>query len=320
MAFDIRNLSGVDLDRVRTWTFPAFRHLLELKPTVRFLELGDKRPIQPLALVATENAEPKGMIVGCLPTKTPDVVIEGPNGPEVLSLYVAPSCRHRSIGTALLGELEKCVAGARHSQVSAVYMTGRPETEYLERILQRRNWTPPELRMSILKGTLEEFQSTPWYGRYRSTGLEFFPWAELDEGALEALKESQSATGWIAADLCPWEYKTVDLDVASSIGIRYKGEIVGWILNHRLSEGVIRFTCSFVRQDLARKAKFVPALSESIRRARNAGYTRFMFAVPGHHRAMHDFACRWCAPWLSFQGETRYTSKTIESVGSVIET
>ena len=40
----------------------------------------------------------------------------------------------------------------------------------------------------------------------------------------------------------------------SSLGLRYRGEVVGWVINHRMDERTVRFTCSFMRRDLARRA------------------------------------------------------------------
>ena len=61
--------------------------------------------------------------------------------------------------------------------------------------------------------------------------------------------------------------------------------------------------------------RIVPAYSRSIGLAAKAGFRRCMFTVPARHREMAGFAMRWCAPWMSFQGETRESSKELSAPG-----
>jgi len=319
MATEYCELNAVEAERCRPLTFPAYRHLLDLRPGVRHPDRGDRRAIQPLGFAAVEGGKPQGLVLGCVPFGSPDPSLELANDPELLSVYVAPAARRQGIAGALLQRLEEAVAAAGFRRLSTVYMTGPSEIESLERILQRRQWSPPQPRMLILKGTLQEIVAAPWYGKYqRRDHFEFFPWSELSAEDLERLRTSHQETGWIAKDLVPWHYDTATLEPGSSIGIRLAGEVVGWVINHRLGDDTVRFTCSFIRRDLARRARILPAYSESIRRAHEADLRRLMFSVPMHHPAMVGFALRWCAPWLSFQGETRGSAKELASHGPSI--
>jgi hypothetical protein len=236
------------------------------------------------------------------------------NEPELLSLYVAPSVRHRGIGGALTEAFEGAVAAAGYSRVTGIYMTGHQAVGYLEKLLSRRKWSEPEVRMRVYKSTLEQATCTPWYSRYRQDSrLRFFLWSELQPEQLAALKRSHGQSAWIADDLRPWQYPVKDLDAASSIGVQLGEDVVGWVLNHRVSAETVRFTCAFIRQDLSRRARLLPAISDSIRRASEAGFRNLMFTVPAHHPEMTRFAERWCAPYSSFHGETRSSYKVLIS-------
>jgi GNAT superfamily N-acetyltransferase len=304
-----------ELDRnvaesLNAWTFPSYRPLLKLQPGTR--QSGDRRPIRPLAFMAVEDGKPKGLVLGCLPIGESVPGLEMPNEPELLSIYVDSHARRQGIANLLLDKLEDVVAAAGFSHMNTVYMTGAPEIEFLERLLVRRGWAPPQMRMLVLRNTIEEAMRTPWYRRYSNNSeFEYFSWARIDPAELERMKASQAVTRWIANDLVPWYYDMQSLESSSSIGIRYKQEVVGWVINHRINYETVRFTCSFIRSDLARRARLLPAYSESIRRASEAGFKRMLFTVPVYHKNMLHFAERWCAPWATFRGESRGSSKTL---------
>lgn len=152
----------------------------------------------------------------------------------------------------------------------------------------------------------------PWIRRYKPEwGFELFRWADLDPEEIERLKASYQESGWIAEDLRPWHYDASTLEPGSSLGIRYRGEIVGWVINHRLDARTVRFTCSFLRRDLARFARILPAYSESVRRAHDAGFEQVVFTVPVHHREMVSFVRRRCLPNGAELSETRGASKAL---------
>jgi GNAT superfamily N-acetyltransferase len=286
-------------------TFPSFHHLLALEPTILHPREADQRSIEPLAIGATEGGLPVGLALGALPLKEEGL-------PELLSVYVVPDHRRRGIGDGLLAGFEEAVRKTRLTRVHTVYMTGKPGTEIFERLIQRRGWSLPVARMIVVKFTLEQAMSTPWYRKYRlRSRFETFPWKNLTEEDLRELKRSQEKTRWIPEDLLPWKHDRLGFEPASSIGARLGGEVVGWVINHQLSSDTVRFTCSFIREDLARRGRIVPLYSESISRMGDTAFTRCMFTVPAQHKEMVAFAKRWCAPWASFLGETRGSGKEL---------
>lgn len=286
-------------------TYPALRHLLALEPTVRFPAEGDQRCIQPLAVGAREEATPVGLALGCLPLGDGDA-------PELLSFYLRPERDTPAAADGLMARFEDAVRDAGFQSLGFVYTSGVKGSEALAELLARRGWSAPETRMVTLRFTLEQIKQTPWFERYRRrAGFEFAPWVEVGEGELAALRASHEESGWIAEDLVPWGFDQSRLDAASSLAILLDGEIVGWVLNHRIDEKTIRFTCSFLRRDLSRRARIVPAYTESILRAEAAGYERGLFTVPKHHTSMVAFVERWCAPWFGFVGHTLGVAKAL---------
>ncbi|MEM8933661.1 MAG: hypothetical protein AAGE94_20900, partial [Acidobacteriota bacterium] len=172
-------------------------------------------------------------------------------------------------------------------------------------------------RMLALRAPMSGVFEMAWFDRYRlRRRFEVVPWADVTDEMLTRLKQDDAETGWIAEDLRPWTFSSLRLETASSVGILLDDALVGWVINHALDERSVRTSCGFMRPDLSRRARILPVLSESLRRARDAGFERWLFTVPVHHREMVRFTRRWCAPHASFLGETRSTSKRFVAVAA----
>lgn len=286
-------------------TFPAYRHLLSLRPVSLGREIGDPRVVTPLAVGALRAGRPVGLALAGMR--------EGDATAEAFSLYVAPESRGEGLGTRLLEALERELAAEGMKGVHAVYMTGQPGQAALERVLEKSGWEPPVPRMLTARFSLEGARRTEWYGRYPLTeGYTVFPWAELTAEERAALKTSQEERAWIKPDLVPWKHDHYGFEPVSSLGVRLHGELVGWVINHALSPTLVRFTCSFIRRDLGRRGKLVPVFSESIRRlSERTAYQECTMTVPLLHSGMAGFLRRWCAPFCSFVAETRGTGKRL---------
>jgi GNAT superfamily N-acetyltransferase len=307
-----RQPDAAELRRLRSWTFPAYRHLLDLSPSVRHPGRGDRRPIRPAVFASfTEDHQPTGLLLGCVPNGPTPREIEIANEPELLSIYVAPMFRRQGIASLLLQCLETWTRKAGFRQLTTTYMTNGVETTYLENLLANHLWSTPDLRMRVYKGTLEQFMLAPWYMKYHPKHFEFVPWFDIDPKHIEDLERSRESTTWIPSDLTPWSYDLAAADGATSLGIYFKGAIVGWIITHRVSDDTLRLTCGFIRADLGRLGRILPALSATLQRACNNGFRHLMFGVAVHHPEMMRFADRWMKPWLSVCAETRGCVKNL---------
>jgi GNAT superfamily N-acetyltransferase len=306
-----RQLDEATARSLEGWTFPAYRHLLDLRPSVRHPSHGDRRPIRPVVFASfTQDHRPTGLLLGCLPNGPSPHEIEIPNEAELLSIYVAPAFRCHGVAAELLQDLEDWMRAAYVPQLTATYMTNG-ETVFLERLLASRQWLTPEMRMRVYRGTLDEFMSTPWYMKYHPKHFDFIPWFDIDSKQIADLERSPESRTWIPSDLTPWTYDLATADRATSLGIYFKGAIVGWVITHRLGSDTLRVTCGFIRPDLGRLGRVLPALSVTLQQAGDTGIRRVMFAVAIHHPEMMRFADRWIKPWLSQCAETRHSMKNL---------
>jgi GNAT superfamily N-acetyltransferase len=286
-------------------TFPAYRRLLSLEPGVRHPELDQRRVARPHAMVAAQGDEPVGLALF-------EQAVETPHEAEMLSLFVTPRYRRRGVGTALLAHVEERARSLGVHRLTAVYMTGKPAIPVLERLFEKSGWQPPATRALSLRFTPDEASRTPWFGQIRLPAeYEIFPWSELTEAESVEIARSHGQTAWIAPGLEPWRHDCQGFDRKSSLGLRYRGLVVGWVINHEVWPGAVRFTCSFVRSDLGRLGRILALYTASILRLQADGCRECTLVAPVGYGPMVRFLVRRCSRWVRETVETRGTSKLL---------
>lgn len=304
-AVRFRTTTGSEKAAIEGLTFPAFRHLLDLSPQPRF-EDSSRRLIQPLAVVADLDGTVVGMVLAELP-------IEGQGTPEILSVFVQPAVRCQGIADHLMGRVVQEIADRGFEAVNAVYMTGKPEIAALEKIFWKQGWLPPVVRMTVVRFTVDELDNIPWmrWARVRK-GYEAVLWSDLGTEDLAALRASDDSEVWIPPDLKPWDHTRAGFEPQTSMALKRDGLVVGWVLNHALSEDFIRYTCSYIRPDLKPPGLLVMLYRASLDRMRSTNFTIGTLTAPAKHPQMVKFLKRHAAPYVSFVGETRGTRKNLE--------
>ncbi len=293
-------------------TFPVYRHLLVLEPTARHPEQGDTKMVQPLAVSARIEDAPIGLALGEAPTNRSDRS-DRESVPQLLSVFTRPETRNRGVATRLVARLEEELTERGFERLETTYMTGKASEAAVERLLEKRGWSAPLARTVTLRFTPAEALSTPWFGRLKlpESKYEIFPWTELRPEERAELERSQAESGWIAKGLEPWEHDRHGFDPVSSIGLRYRGQVIGWVINHRLSENTVRFTCSFMNKPLGRRGRIFPLYTASLQRLKESGCKMCTLVTPVVYQTMVEFVKRRCAPWATFFGETRGSSKVL---------
>jgi GNAT superfamily N-acetyltransferase len=292
-------------------TFPAYRHLLNLEQTTRHPEYGDVRRVQPHAIAAWRD----DALVGLALLETP-VTEMGPA--ELLSLYVVEHARNQGVATELVQAAERGARSVNLPSIGAVYTSDRSGTAALERVFAKREWSSPVTRALTVRFTPAEAMETEWFARvrWRDADFEIFSWKDLADDERSAVRRSHESSPWIRKGLEFWRHDHYGFDPVSSLGLRYRGEVVGWVINHQVSPQHVRFTCSYMRDDLSRRGRILPLYTESIRRLVDAGCDLCTLVTPVHYGEMAEFLRRRCAHCVTYFGESRGTEKQLEAVAT----
>lgn len=290
-------------------TFPAYRHLLSLEPQPRHKQkmYGSTQPIQPLAVAAVADGAVIGLALAELP-------IEGRGKPELLSVFVRQAVRRQGVGTRLVAEIAEEIAKLDFSVVTAIYMTGKPEIVGLEKIFWKQGWTPPDTRMTVLRLTADDLDKLSWMHWTRMPkNYETILWTDVRPEDIEGLKASDEEEGWIPPDLRPWQHDQNGFEPTTSMALKIDGRIVGWVVNHALSDTMVRYTSSYIHPDHWRRCALLRLWRASFLRMPDAGFSVATLTSHARHPQMVAFIRKHVAPVVSFAAETRGTHKNLGS-------
>ncbi|MBI1299543.1 GNAT family N-acetyltransferase [bacterium] len=194
------------------------------------------------------------------------VVIVEQKGDEahLLDLYVLPAYRRSGIGAALLAEAEKQIGEAGVPRMRTLYRCDEHRPAF-EALLMKAGWAPLVHRSTIF---WVSFQSIlrPWVTRFQfRPPYEVFLWSELTEHERAGLLAHGAAGDWYPPTLSPFHRPDDAWDPATSVGLRYNGEVVGWCLTVR-EEKTVLVEILFVDPPLQRLGRGFMLVAEAIRR------------------------------------------------------
>lgn len=268
MSIDSVQLSPVgaaEAGRYLDLTFPSYRPLLSV-PDGRFV-----------AIAATAGGAPAGLALAH---------IESPETATVLSVAVRRCWRRHGLAGALLARLEEELRALGSRSTRCVYVAGNPSTDAVERLLRRRGWETPAPRTLICRAYATVMKTAPWMQNPPLLdGASLFPWAEL----------SENERGALAPDMPP------NFEPANSLGLRWEGEVAGWMVTHRIARSLIRYTRLSLKPELRRTGRAVALVAASV--WRHPVQTREVDEIGVWHvsmdnRLMLNFVRRRMVPYL----------------------
>jgi cytochrome P450/GNAT superfamily N-acetyltransferase len=231
----------------------------------------------------------------------------------VLSIFVKPNYRSQGIGTTLLIRLGEELAIRGCTEAKLRYVTGKPTTPALESLLTKCNWAHPQFNFLVCKSNLTNILNAPWmHKEYRlPPSFTIFPWGEMTSEERQTIQQEQEANPWIPDFHVPSTHETDNLEPLNSLGLRYKGQVVGWILTHRIAPDTIRYTSMFVRQDLQKMARGIALLVNAIRLQDKANIPNGIWIVSNKNMPMVGFVKKRMLAYLTSVEENKGSLKSL---------
>ena len=120
--------------------------------------------------------------------------------------------------------------------------------------------------MLIGRTTIEHLTSLPWLHLADAlpSTCETFPWKQLSASDRASIQQQQTESPWYPDVLCPFK-EEAQIDPMTSIGLRYRDQVIGWMITHRIAKDTLRYTSLFVKQDLQKVGYAIPLLARAIR-------------------------------------------------------
>lgn len=195
-----------------------------------------------IAVGAYSNSVPAGLLLGA---------IESKHIAAIRSVYVEPDFRRQGIATALIHQASLAVEADGIEAISlGVYLPS--ESTAIRQVIGKCNWKTNPRRLKLLTAMCQNdigLRNAPWRRqRVDHDLIEVFPWHEISDRELQRLLAiSKTEDCWFPSKLSPLVDNT-HLYRPLSIGLRYKGELIGWSIAHRFLEGPINFSIMFARK------------------------------------------------------------------------
>lgn len=222
------------------------------------------------------------------------------SGAELLSLFVLPACRRRGIGTQLLVQLGKALKQENCPEAAVMYQVSSLTQEALEPMLSKLGWQPPRQTFLLMQTTTEQISRAPWLGKYPlGEGFGLFPWPELTPDDGQQLQQLD-----FPPPLSPLS-DMKRLEPLNSLGLRHRGQLVGWMVTHRVGPDTIRYSSLFVAEKFRARGRGIALLSAAIQRQIASPATKYTFAVAPESVAMLRFVRRHLRPYLTGVSESR---------------
>jgi GNAT superfamily N-acetyltransferase len=242
-----------------------------------------------IAVGASVFGSPVGLLVAELQKDKPA---------EVRSVIVAREYRRMGIATCLFDTLEHELVKRACFSASMAYIgrvQPRPATEGL---LRKSGWTLLEARGICCATEFSLISQAPWM-RYTQLpeGFDCALWSGLTNEQRSHVAESQRRHPWYPEVLSPF-IDGHDIETDTSLALIYSGEVLGWCVFHRVSDGATQCKSLFVRQELQNRGVAIALLVRAIESHRNSQRQTFLFDVSFDKVKMIRFVKRRMLPYL----------------------
>jgi len=228
--------------------------------------------------------------------------IRGGGAPgRVLSWCVTPGFWGRGIGTELLSRLEQAARERGTSHLELFFRSDWRCAAVIRQILKQSGWTPPAEIVRLIKIEQKDFTTPDWFCRVRlPRGYVVFPWSELSETQRSCIIRRQVETQWYPTILSPFQLPE-QIDSSCSLGLSYHGEVVGWLIAHRIRPELVQYTSLFVSPELQSLGRAIPLAVEALKQQFAAGIPKAMFQVLPDNTPFLKFIQRRLDSYLTSQ-------------------
>jgi len=229
---------------------------------------------------------------------------------HIYSLFVEKTFRRQGLASLLLSTLNQYAKNNHIKKLSLSYVINRPESHLIESFLQAHQWSKPipEMFLCHVEGIkVVEMLKSDWMNRYQLPDkFKLFPWSEITPKEFSALIENP----FYIPEYTP-EFE--NFETLNSLGLRYQGEIIGWMLTKAYKPNVILYHNLFIKKEYQKLGRAIPLLAASIKKQcqYNPHLQGGIWQTKAHNKPMIRFIKRCLAPFSEEIKETCLVYKDV---------
>jgi GNAT superfamily N-acetyltransferase len=229
---------------------------------------------------------------------------------EILSLCVAPKYRRQKVATQMIHLLKQKGEVDEIKQMGFVYPTNVPETPLLEQFLKNTGFSQKRFTLAEFQFDYAQFHP-PWFEKNYAWPKDFevFPWTELRYEDIPSI-DKKYANKVVPFDVYPF-FHSASFEPLNSLGLRYKGEVIGWVINERTLPDTINYRNIYVDYDFQFRGVAIYLLVESVQihTKNNIKWGIFQINMLSSSASWLHFVRRRLAPYANYIYE--YSSQSL---------
>ncbi|MCP4211881.1 MAG: TIGR03032 family protein [Halieaceae bacterium] len=233
-------------------------------------------------------------------------------GASLFSCYVDAPHRRKGIAVQLLASLSHGLKQNGLKYLDLVYSTDWPSASIVEHILKKYHWAPSRTTLYQYKTNSATISAAPWlYDEHANlpSGYTLFEWRNLTPEDRATIQNKQADTGWYPPNLGP--FQADDHLAFNGMGLRYQGEVVGWMVTLQSAPDTVQYSSFFVSSEHRRQQVSIPLLAAVINRQIESDLPYYIWQVSADNDVMLAFVRRYLMIYLTKQTERRISRKIL---------
>lgn len=219
------------IERYETHSFPSFRQ----KSNVRNLQ-------EPFFVIEVKLNE---IIVGLsiVEFMTDQKVL------KVLSLKVHEDYQRKGIASQMLKVAEQIAKNNGAFYTNIVFQDNWNSFKIMPKLLEKTGWDKPQHRLTLAKLHYNQVKDLPWFQiKDYPENFKVDRWLELSPQDYEYIKSKNTTENWYPNILSPFQLPHLVADESSFV-LKYKDQIVGWLIAHSIGNKTIQITSFFLDKE-----------------------------------------------------------------------
>lgn len=218
-------------ENLEKYTFPNIRKQIQ--------SIDIKNPI--LAVSVRKNNDIIGLCIAEFDL--------GQSYSEIFSFYIDPEYRNKGIGQELLNKTEQILSQKGYEEMRTYFWSSWESHEATRHMLKAQNWSEPEKLMHVFRTDIERVSNIPWRKNViLPEGYEIVPWSWISPDEKKEIKDEQEFMPFYHESLSPF-YHEEKIAFHNSLGLKFKGRVIGWLLTYWNSPTNLEYNNLFIRKE-----------------------------------------------------------------------
>lgn len=168
---------------------------------------------------------------------------------KVLSLKVDGDYQRKGIASQILKIAEQIAKNNGAVYTNIVFQDNWNSFKLMPKLLAKVGWATPEQRLTLVKLHYNQVKDLSWFQmKDYPQNFEVVFWKDTTKDDYQYILDKQKAENWYPENLSPFQLPHLPVGEFSLV-LKYKKQIVGWIIAHVVSSKTIQITSFFVDKE-----------------------------------------------------------------------